>query len=287
MVVIQMSWRFPLISWLKYPFLFSAMRPHSDIRNHSRMQLENRIRRKGEVQHLDFFEQIIPEDREPPKDKDEMRHLEQVAGQLLVAGFEPPRMWLYNAMFYLLKEPQVQKVLAKEIRDHFERYDEITAAEAGQLPYLTAFLKETLRIMPNLLTGMPVVSPGATVDGVYIPKGVVCQSSPLAQGRDPRNFHDPMAFRPERWLPADHALYDDKFADDNLEGHYPFSLGPRMCAGKQIAWWQSRVFLAKVLWSFDLEMLPGQDVEIDRDMKGWGMYVKPEVRMRFVPVERD
>jgi hypothetical protein len=35
------------------------MRSHSRIRNHSRFQLEQRIRRKGAVEHLDFFEQLI------------------------------------------------------------------------------------------------------------------------------------------------------------------------------------------------------------------------------------
>lgn len=168
-----MSWRFPLLSPLKYPFLlFTAMRPHSHIRDHSRQQLERRIRRKGAVEHLDFFEQIVPEDREPPKDRKEMRHLEQVAGQLLVAGYEPPAMWFYATIFYLLKEPGIQRTLAEEIRTAFKRYDDITPSTAAGLPYLTACLKESLRVMPSVLTGMPVVSPGAMVDGTFIPKGV-------------------------------------------------------------------------------------------------------------------
>lgn len=148
------------------------MRPHSHIRDHSREQLERRIRRKGAVEHLDFFEQIIPENREPPKDMKEMRHLEQVAGQLLVAGYEPPALWLYFSIYYLIQDPGPQKILAKEIRDSFQHYSDITSESTAPLPYLAAFLKETLRLMPGILTGMPVVSPGAMVDGNFIPKGV-------------------------------------------------------------------------------------------------------------------
>lgn len=170
-VVIQMSWRFPLLSPLKYIFLLFA-RPHADIRAHSRSQLEERIRRQGAVEHLDFFEHIIPADREPPKDRKEMRHLEQVAGQLLIAGFEAPKMWLYMMITQLLKNPSTQQVLSKEIRDAFTSYKDITADAAARLPFLTACLQESLRLMPNVLTGMPVVSPGATVDGTFIPKGV-------------------------------------------------------------------------------------------------------------------
>lgn len=172
-VVIQASWRFPLLSPLKYIYLlFTPVRSHSSVREHSRRQLEHRIRRKGAVEHLDFFEQIIPEDREPPTDPKEMRHLEQVAGQLLIAGYEPPALWFYFTIYHLVKNPGTLSTLAKEIRGAFKSYGDISPGEAAELPYLTACLRESLRMMPHLLTGMPVVSPGATVDGTFIPKGV-------------------------------------------------------------------------------------------------------------------
>lgn len=287
LVVIQTSWRFPFLSPLKYIYLLITAMGHSNIRDHSRQQLERRIRRKGAVEHLDFIEQIIPEDCEPPKDRKEMRHLEQVAGQLLIAGYEPPSLWLYFTVYNLLENPRALDNLAKEIRDAFQSYSDITASAAADLPYLTACLKESLRFTPPLLTGMPVVSPGATVDGTLIPKGVVCQSSSFALARSPRNFQESLQFRPERWLAEEHPLYNPHFADDNLKGFQPFSQGPRMCSGREISWWQSRVFMAKVLWMFDVRSVPGQHVEMDRDLRGWGMYEKPEVRVRFVPVERS
>ncbi|KAK7986888.1 hypothetical protein PG988_001876 [Apiospora saccharicola] len=284
LVVIQMSWRFPLLSPLKYPFLFTVMRPHSHIRDHSRAQLERRIQRKGsDALHLDFFEQMVPGNRELPRDRDERRHLEQVAGQLLIAGYEPPALWLYFTIYYLLGNPDSLGALTREIRGTFGSYDEITPGwSAAKLPYLTACLKESLRLMPNVLTGMPVVSPGATVDGHWIPKGIVCQSSTLATARDPRNFRAPLRFRPERWLSKGHPLHDPQFDGDNRGGFHPFSMGPRMCAGKEIAWWQSRLFIAKTLWVFDLEMVSGHKIDMDRELRGWGTVVRPEFRVRFV-----
>ncbi|KAJ5274000.1 hypothetical protein N7478_009125 [Penicillium angulare] len=287
-VAIQMSWRFPLLYPLKTIFMaVTAMRSHSHIRNHSRFQLEQRIRRKGAPLHLDFFEQIIPESREPPEDPKELRHLEQVAGQLLVAGYEPPALWLYFTIYYLLKNPNVLNTLTKEIRSAFKNYDDIVPDSVAPLSYLTSSLKECLRIMPNVLTGMPVVSPGAMVDGAYIPKGIICQSSPLALARSANNFRDPISFRPERWLKEGHPLYDSQFARDNRKGFHPFSQGPRICAGREIAWWQSRLFLAKVLWTFDLEMVYGQHVDMEKDLRGWGMYEKPEISVRFRPAAQN
>lgn len=171
MVVIQVSWRFPFISPLKYIYLLSIMMGHSHVREHSRQQLERRIRRQDAVDHLDFIEQLVPADHEPPKGK-ELRHLEQVAGQLLLAGYEPPSLWFYFTVYHLVKNPTSRAILTQEIRGEFKSYDEITASAAANLTYLTACLKESLRFTPPLLTGMPVVSPGATVDGMYIPKGV-------------------------------------------------------------------------------------------------------------------
>ncbi|KJZ71173.1 hypothetical protein HIM_09428 [Hirsutella minnesotensis 3608] len=281
-VVIQTSWRFPLLSPLKYLFLLLS-RPHSDIRAHSRMQLEARIRRQGAVEHLDFFEQLIPEDCEPPKDPAEMRHLEQVAGQLLIAGFEPPKIWLYVTVVQLLNSQSNQRHLRKEIRGAFESYGDITADSAAHLPFLTACLQEALRLMPNVLTGMPVVSPGAVVDGTFIPKGVICQSGHFALARSTRHFAHAREFRPERWLPEGHPLYNKVFAKDNREAFHPFSQGPRMCTGKEIAWWQGRVFLAKTIWMFDLELVNQTYIDLDKELRGWGIYEKPDIRVKFVP----
>ena len=54
---------------------------------------------------------------------------------------------------------------------------------------------------------------------------------------------------PERWLlnpPAE-------FANDNREAHAPFSLGPRNCIGRNLAYSEMRLIMAKMVWSFDLK----------------------------------
>lgn len=42
---------------------------------------------------------------------------------------------------------------------------------------------------------------------------------------DRENFHEPFAFKPERWL--------DPESKDNKEASQPFSLGPRGCLGRK------------------------------------------------------
>ena len=71
-----------------------------------------------------------------------------------------------------------------------------------------------------------------------------------ATSYDPANFARPEAFVPERWLPNPPA----EFANDNREAHAPFSLGPRNCIGRNLAYSEMRLIMAKIVWNFDFEL---------------------------------
>jgi len=67
--------------------------------------------------------------------------------------------------------------------------------------------------------------------------------------RSPANFFLPDNFIPERWLGQ-----DQRFKDDNRDAFQPFSTGPRNCIGRSLALHEARIFLAEVLYEFDLEL---------------------------------
>jgi cytochrome P450 len=46
----------------------------------------------------------------------------------------------------------------------------------------------------------------------------------------PRNYTDPDAYIPERWLGVD---APERYKDDNRAATQPFSFGPRNCLGKK------------------------------------------------------
>ena len=68
------------------------------------------------------------------------------------------------------------------------------------------------------------------------------------------NFHLPSAFIPERWLPSSTADSTSPFYKDHRGASQPFGLGPRNCLGKNLAYSEMRVILARVLWNFDLQL---------------------------------
>ncbi|KAI0203726.1 cytochrome P450 [Astrocystis sublimbata] len=278
--------RFPWLSYLRYLVLpVSLVGKLMQLRKVSLEEMHRRLTMKGATEHIDYFEQLMPADGKVPEDPDELLHLSKISTQLMFAGYLPPSDWYYGTFFHLLHNSRCLETVTQEIRDAFSSYDEITPETAASLPYLNACLKEALRCFNTsvLIDGMPVYSPGAVVDGHFIPKGTTCQYSGFSVARNPRYFRDPLQYRPERWLPTDHHLYDDKYANDNLEAFIPFSQGPRMCSGKEIAWWQARLVMSKVLFTIDPELVPGQDVDLERDLTAWAYWVKPELRVRFIP----
>lgn len=110
------------------------------------------------------------------------------------------------------------------------------------------------------------------------------QTSIFALVRNPQNFHKPLNYKPERWLPSEHPLYDSVFAEDALKSAPFFSLGTRACLGREVAWMEGKLFMAKVLWRFDVLKVPGQKVNLEESLLHYGFFEKPECKVRFVPV---
>lgn len=169
--------------------------------------------------------------------------------------------------------------LQREIRTTFASYDELTGDTVARLPYLHAILEETMRIMPPVPMGPPRVSPGGTVDGVYVPKGVYVSADAWTMTHDARNnMSDPEKFEPERWL-------DGGGSSSKKPYSQPFMIGPRSCLGVNLAWLEMKLTLAKMVYSFDFEVAPetrGKDWA--RDCQLLLLWKKPPLMVKFVPV---
>jgi cytochrome P450 len=74
--------------------------------------------------------------------------------------------------------------------------------------------------------------------------------------RDPRNFHTPDAFLPERWLSTGVLA-----GEHNPAAFLAFSYGPTKCVGKNLALMELRMLLCWVLRRFRLSEAPGVNLE--------------------------
>lgn len=211
-------------------------------------QVRKRIER--DTQRPDFMTQILANNGT----KGAALTNEQIdanAHLMLVAGSETTATLLSGATYCLLANPDKHETLKQEIRGRFKDNSDLTLAAVNDSPYLIAVLSEALRYFPPVPAGFQRrVGPGGEfVSGYYIPEGTSVSVSHYPAYQSAYNFKDPDDFIPERWLPD-----QPTYAEDKRSACQPFSFGPRNCLGKNLAYAEMRLILAKVIWSFDLEL---------------------------------
>ncbi|KAI0839483.1 putative cytochrome P450 [Hypoxylon sp. FL0890] len=247
--------------------------------------VERRVSRP--VTRKDFLTRILAQrtqvDADPDyKHKHKVSDVELAAhvSDFVLAGSETTSTVVSTVTYYLLRNPAVYREFASEIRGAFKSSEEINEATTRDLEYLNAVCKEAMRIYAPLPLGLPREVPegGETVDGHFLPAGTVVATNPVAASLDPKNFADPLLFKPERWL-------DDYQGKDDFEASQPFSLGARGCLGKSLGWMEMRQILAKLIWNFDLELA---DPELDwhRDSRMYTLWSKPHLHVKAKLAER-
>jgi cytochrome P450 len=91
---------------------------------------------------------------------------------LVVAGSETTATALSEFTFLYGTHPKKKRILVDEFRAAFTDESEITIASSAKLPYLHAAIEETLRLYSPAAVLPSRVSPGAQVNGQWIPRGV-------------------------------------------------------------------------------------------------------------------
>ena len=223
----------------------------------------------------DFFDKVL----EKPEEDGGMtiKELESNASSIVLAGSETTATMLSGTVFHLLSNPLILEKLTRELRTAFKSEDEITIRSSSEQKYLLAVLSESMRLYPPVpaFSGRFVPPPGDTVAGEYLPGGTVIQFNHVAAYRMESNFARPNEFLPQRWIG------DAEFESDNTPAFQPFSVGPRNCIGRNLAYAEMRLITARLLWRFDLAIAEGSSnwrrwIE---DQKTFILWDKPPLRV--------
>lgn len=128
-----------------------------------------------------------------------------------------------------------------------------------QCTFLRACIEESMRMSPSAASSLwrEVTDTGAEVDGEYIPPGVDVGTCIYSIHHNPAYYPHPFTFCPERWIAKEAQLFQ---SDIELarSAFNPFSIGPRSCIGKGLAYVELSLVLSHVLWAFDLRLAPGE-----------------------------
>ncbi|KAI1333564.1 cytochrome P450 ClCP1 [Xylariaceae sp. FL0016] len=203
------------------------------------------------------------------------------ASLIIIAGSETTATLLSGATFLLTTHPNILRKAADEVRDTFRNEEEITLSSVNSLTYVLAVLNESLRHYPPVATGLPRVTPrgGGTIAGHFVPEGTVVAVWQWAINHDPTLWTEPEAFAPERWMG------DERFKGDQLDAMQPFSVGPRNCIGRNLAYAEMRLILARILYNFDMTLAPSSRDWLSTQ-KAYVLWDKPELNVHLTPVKR-
>lgn len=185
------------------------------------------------------------------------------ANILFMAGSETTATLLVGTTYYMLSNPEIMRKAVNEVRTAFPNEEDITFSSASsKLPYTLACLEETLRLyppVPTILVRQTLGPEVASISGYPVAPHTWVGVHPMSANTSPTNFHQPLSFIPDRWLPSSISDSTSPFYNDNRDARQPFSVGPRNCIGKNLAFSEMRQILARVLWNFDLELVEGQN----------------------------
>ncbi|PTB65098.1 cytochrome P450 [Trichoderma citrinoviride] len=200
------------------------------------------------------------------------------AALLIIAGSETTAAALTAATYYLCRNPVPLKKLCDEVRSSFTSEDEIDLLSVSRLNYMLAILDEALRLHPPVPGSMPrtINEKGDVIAGHWVPPGTNIDIWYWTMFHYPDFWTQPEDFIPERWLG------DPRFANDQKQIFTPFSVGPRVCIGKNLAYAEMRLILAKLIWRYDIELLD-ESIGWDVKSKVYIGYQKPPLYIRLKP----
>lgn len=169
----QVTRKFPLLRplmWLMVPPSIVMTMPALLRMNHQEVQA--RIARRDRLDHPDYLQHLMPSSGSADEEMPSEEWLFAQADQMMAAGMDPLTNILTAAVCFLCTSPQSLERLLREVRDSFKSRLEIKAEALQSFRYLQAVIDETLRLHTNAAFGLPRLSPGAMVDGHYVPKNV-------------------------------------------------------------------------------------------------------------------
>ena len=230
---------------------------------YSRGQLTERTKLGDDTDRRDFFYHLL-------KAKDPETGLgfgtPELWGEsnlLIIAGSDTTSTAMAATLFYLVRSPASLAKVIEEVRSKFDSVEDIYQGPALQgCTYLRACIDEAMRLSPSVGGLLPreVLSGGTTIDGEFIPAGMVVGTPHYAIHHNSAYYPDPFSFIPERWIATSSAPEKAVTEADVAAAQSafcPFSIGPRGCIGKGLAYVEMTTTLARVLFMYDLRRAVG------------------------------
>lgn len=154
-----------------------------------------------------------------------------------------------TGFFHILSNPSIYSSLRAEILSVWPDINSPPSLEALEaLPFLTACIKESLRLSPGACSPLLRIVPvsGATINSTFIPGSTIVGMSSFFVHSSPTIFNSPELFNPSRWMGKESAALEKWLV--------AFSKGPRSCLGINLAWCELYLLFAGLVRRVDMKL---------------------------------
>ena len=203
----------------------------------------------------------------------------------IIAGSDTTSTAMAATLFYLVRNPaSLEKALA-EVRARFADVEDIhQGPNLTSLTYLRACIDEAMRLSPSVGGLLPreVLAGGMTIDGETIPAGIVVGTPHYTIHHNEAYYPEPFRFVPERWI-AGSSVAGGVVGEQDVaraqSAFCPFSIGPRGCIGKGLAYIEMTNTLARLLFLYDIRAAPGLTTGEGKEGNEWGRHRPTEYQL--------
>ncbi|KAK3385963.1 cytochrome P450 [Podospora didyma] len=257
---------------------------------YSRAQLMERTALGDETDRRDFFYHLLKA-RDPQTGLGfSTPELWGESNLLIIAGSDTTSTAMAATLFYLVRNASALAKATAEVRSKFDNVEDIhQGPDLSACTYLRACIDEAMRLSPSVGGLLPreVLQGGTSIDGEFIPAGIVVGTPHYTIHHNEKYYPNRFAYVPERWVVSTTAGREDGVSEDEValaqSAFCAFSVGPRGCIGKSLAYVEMMVTLARVLFLFDLRRAQGLVGDVGEGGKPgaeWGRHRHDEFQLK-------
>ncbi|XP_076914865.1 geraniol 8-hydroxylase-like [Bidens hawaiensis] len=228
---------------------------------------------------MDFLQMLLElRDRKDTPTSFNIIQIKALLMEVIVAATDTTSTMVEWVMAELLNNLDVMRKVQDELAEVIGMNNIVEESHLHKLTYLDAVIKETFRIhppLPLLIHRCPEES--CKVGGYTIPKDTIVYMNVWAIHRDPRNWTNPLEFKPDRFLSG---KWD--YNGNNVK-FLPFGLGRRICPGILLGGKMLTYILASFLHSFEWNLPKDDEFELCDE---FGFVTKKRKSLVAIPSQR-